>query len=151
MRDGVQHVQKLIGQEILSPYELHYPEVIKRCSEILPDLSPISTYAELKRIEGRFERRIEEDATDLWRLLFDMGILGRVLPQSDAGTVPEHSPERYCYGAFHFNSETDFGLATDAEYCFHPAFSGAFGMHRRDGDTRMVYPANIDMLTLAQS
>jgi hypothetical protein len=150
LREGVNHVQRLVAQEILSPYELHFPEVIQRCSEILPDLSPICTYAELKRNEGRFARRIEEDATDLWRLLFDMGIIGRVLPQADAGELP-HLPERYCYGAFHFNSQTDFGLATDAEYCFHPAFSGAFGMHRRNGDTRMVYPANIDMPTLRKA
>lgn len=150
LRDGVAEIQTLVANEILYPYRVQYPILIQRCSEILPDLSPICSFADLKRVESRFNRRIEDDISDLWRVLFDIGILGRVIPPRDAGPLPQ-SPERYCYGAFHFNSQTDFGMATDSEYCFHPAFTGAFGMHRRDGDLRMVYPAHVELLSLERN
>ena len=38
--------------------------------------------------------------------------------------------------------------SSQCEYCFHPVFSRAFGMVRPDNEKRVVYPANVDMLTI---
>jgi hypothetical protein len=77
--------------------------------------------------------------------MFEMGILGRSTTKSGDLSTPPMDESRYCYGQFHFNADSGFGLATDGEYCFHPIFARYYGMARRKAEQRVVYPANIDL------
>ena len=149
IRDGVAHVQRIIATQILDRYERIYPKLITMCREVLPDLNPICGYNELRKIEGRFRNRIEDDVVALWDTLFQVGVIGRVAGDGALRDTTEQLPERYCYGNFHFNMDAAFGMATDGSYCFHPVFSRAFGIVRRTADKRVVYPANVDMVTLS--
>ncbi|MGZ8937016.1 MAG: P-loop ATPase, Sll1717 family [Halobacteriota archaeon] len=148
IREGINHVQQIIAMQILYPYERLYPKLIAACREILPDLDPICSFNNLKKIEGRFKRRIEDDVISVWTTLFQMGVIGLVGEHSSVRSSSGWQSERYCYGHFHFNIDGSFGMATDSEYCFHPVFRRAFGIVRRGSDNRVVYPANIDMITL---
>ncbi|MES0490580.1 MAG: hypothetical protein ABUK01_11335 [Leptospirales bacterium] len=145
IKQGVQNTQKLIAQQILDPYEKFYPKLLLQCNKILPDLDPINSYNDLKRIKRRFNRVIEDDITSVWETLFEMGVIGRSMNNISTNHDSEIKKQRYCYGQFHYNIEGSFGLATDGEFCFHPVFSRYFGMSRRNGDKRVVYPANIDL------
>jgi hypothetical protein len=140
IRSGIIAVQKVIAAQILLPYEHLFPKLLAQCRTILPDLNPICDYGHLRKVEGRFKRQIEEDVTSVWTSLFEMGVLGRSIGHDGSAAT-----DRYCYGQFHFNIDGAFGLATDGEFCFHPVFSRAFGMTRRNGDKRVVYPAHIDL------
>lgn len=142
IRDRAIHAQKTIADQILHLYQKVYPKLIAACREILPDLNPICSFSELKKIEKRFKQRIEDDIISVWETLFQMGVIGIAINSQPAS-------DRYCYANFHFNNDRAFGMATDSEYCFHPVFSRAFGIPRRNtGDRRVVYPANIEMVTL---
>jgi len=143
---GVSDAQRIIADQIFAPYKLLYPKLLAQGKKILPDLEPICSYQALRQIEGRFARLIEEDVTSVWQTWYEMGVLGR---STGVKGDTHHSSARnasFCYGQFHFNAEMDFGFATDGEYCFHPVFSRAFGMIRRnDNNRRVVYPANINL------
>jgi hypothetical protein len=145
IRSGVSSVQKLIANQILLPFEHLYPELLNLCRNILPDLGPICDFTTLRKMEGRFHRRIEEDVGSVWSKLFEMGVLGRSTGRDGTNSPELENSDRYCYGQFHFNIDGSFGLATDGEYCFHPVFSRAFGMVRRNSDKRVVYPARIQL------
>ena len=145
IREGVAAVQKLIARQILDPYEQIFPKLLAQCRAVLPDLDPICDFNRLRKMERRFDRVIEDDVGSVWHALFEMGILGRSSGKSGSDSQSPVAEERYCYGQFHFNIDGAFGLATDGEYCFHPVFSRAFGILRRNGDRRVVYPAHIDL------
>jgi hypothetical protein len=146
---GVRHVQKLIAHDVLYHYEQIYPRFIAVCRETLPELEPICTYAQLQKLHRRMAGRIEDDIPSAWEKLFQMGVLGRSERYLQSSSRSFAEGDRYCYGMFHFNSDSALGLASDGEYCFHPVFSRAFGIARRTGDSRVVYPANVDMVTLS--
>jgi hypothetical protein len=148
IRDGVTHVQEIIAMQILDPYMRLYPRLITACRELLPDLNPISSFSDLAKLERRFKHNIEEDIGSVWGKLFQMGVLGRAVEPVRGGDSHSGQSDRYRYGQFHFNIDGAFGMATHGEYCFHPVFSRAFGMSRREDDRRVVYPANIDLITL---
>jgi hypothetical protein len=145
VRKGVSSAQPLIAKQILLPYEQLYPKLLAQCRRILPDLDPICEFSDLRKAEGRFDRLVEEDVLSVWSSLFEIGILGRSTDRTGTNSHDLAKDERYCYGQFHFNIDGAFGLATDGEYCFHPVFTRAFGMVRRNGDKRVVYPAHIDL------
>jgi hypothetical protein len=145
VREGVRDSQRLIASQILHPYEQLYPKLLAACRTILPDLDPICSSAVLRKNQGRFLRKIEDDIGSVWETLFKMGVLGRSTAQTGTHSHKIEVNDRYCYGQFHFNIDGSFGLATDGEYCFHPVFSRAFGMIRRSNDKRVVYPAHIDL------
>jgi len=147
--DGVMHVQKLIAHDVLYHYEQIYPRFIAVCRETLPELEPICTYSQLQKLERRMSSRIEDDIPSTWEKLFQMGVIGRAERLMSNSAQPAAVGSRYCYGMFHFNSDSALGLASDGEYCFHPVFSRAFGIVRRNNDRRVVYPANVDMVTLS--
>lgn len=145
VRDGITSVEKLIAKQILSPYEQIYPRLLAQCRSILPDLDPVCDYAALRKVESRFDRVVEEDVGSVWHTLFDIGVIGRSVGKAASDTVIGAGDERYCYGQFHYNIAGSFSMPTDGEFCFHPVFSRAFGMLRRNGDKRVVYPAHIDL------
>jgi hypothetical protein len=146
LKQGVSHAQKLIAHDILYHYEQIYPRFVSVCRETLPELEPICKYGQLHKLERRMTSRIEEDIPSVWDKLFQMGVIGRVDREIPIGSTAEAGNDRYCYGVFHFNSDSALGLATDGEYCFHPVFSRAFGIVRRGSDRRVVYPAKVDMV-----
>ena len=149
IREGVSDAEKLIARQVLVPFYKIYPDLITTCEDILPDLAPVCSFNDLRKIERRFAHRVEEDVTNIWRTLFSMGVLGKVV-----GAVTDRPQfvrgDRYCLAHFHYNIEGAFGLSTHEEYCFHPVFSRHFGMVRSGSDDRRaVYPANVELITLA--
>lgn len=146
IRDGITSVERLIADQILMPFEQIYPKLLRQCRMILTDLNPICDYKALQKIEGRFHRQIEDDISSVWHTLFDIGILGRSTSRSGWDTHEDAQDDRYCYGQFHFNLDGAFSLPTHGEFCFHPVFTRAFGIVRRDtADRRVVYPAHINL------
>lgn len=145
IRDGITSVEKLIARQILMPYEQIYPKLLAQCRKVLPDLEPVCDRSDLNSVENRFDRLIEEDVGSVWHKLFEIGIIGRSTNQGGSEQPHATAESRYCYGQFHFNIDGEFSLPTDGEFCFHPVFSRAFGIIRRNGDKRVVYPANIDI------
>jgi hypothetical protein len=145
IRDGITAVEKLIAKQILMPYEQIYPKLLCQCKSILPDLGPICDRNALRRTENRFHRLIEDDVGSVWHTLFEIGILGRSTHRNGSDTQHASRDERYCYGQFHYNIDGAFSLPTDGEFCFHPVFSRAFGILRRNKDNRVVYPADIGL------
>jgi hypothetical protein len=149
IRSGVLDAEKLIAQQVLVPFYKIYPDLISSCEDILPDLSPVCTYNDLRKIERRFSHRIEEDVRSIWRTLFAMGVLGKIVNEGRTETAGAPKDARYCLATFHYNIEGTFGLETQEEYCFHPVFSRHFGISRKNtADRRAIYPANVDMITL---
>lgn len=146
---GVSDAERLISQQVLVPFYKIYPNLLSSCEDILPDLAPICSFNDLRRIERRFNRRVEEDIGNVWRTLFGMGILGKVVSGDDTEPPAFIRGHRYCLANFHYNIEGAFSLSSRDEYCFHPVFSRHFGLSRdRVGDRRAVYPANVDFITL---
>jgi len=148
IRTGISTTQQLIARQILTPFEQVFPKLLAQCKKVLPDLNPICDYQALKRSEGRFDRLIEDDVASVWDKLFEMGIMGRSTGMSGTDDHSVERNDRYCYGQFHYNIDGAFGFATDGEFCFHPVFSRAFGMVRRNADKRVVYPAHIDLTNI---
>lgn len=145
VKQGVALTQKVIAKQILDPYEQIYPKLLAQCRTVLPDISLICDFNSLRRAEKRFDRLIEDDIASVWHVLFEIGILGRSTGKTGSDIHTLIPNDRYCYGQFHFNTDSAFGLATDGEFCFHPVFSRAFGISRRTKDLRVVYPANINL------
>lgn len=141
---GTADAEKIIAQHVLFPFMRIYPGLLSCCEDILPDLSPVCTLSMLNKVQSRFRRRIEADVTNVWKTMFDMGILGRVVHSVE--TTAEG--DRYHFGQFHYNIDGTFGLANADRYCFHPIFTRHFGITRKNGDKLSVYPANVDMVTL---
>jgi hypothetical protein len=148
IREGVGDAEKLIAQQVLVPYYKIYPDLIAACEDILPDLGPVCTFDDLRKVERRFKNRVEEDVRNVWRALFAMGVLGKVVHASDS--APDYvRSSRYCLAQFHYNIEGSFGLSDKSEYCFHPVFSRHFGVTRKNSDDRKaVYPSNVDIPAL---
>jgi len=140
---GVSHTQRFIYEQVFHLYKQMYPRLIRACHEVLPDLTRVFTYAEMDRVNGRFKQRIEDDVESVWHVLYDIGVIGRVVTAEEQGTTAA-----YCYGQFHFNSDMAFARATGSEYCFHPVFCQAFGVLPRQGDPRAVYPSKLDLRDL---
>jgi hypothetical protein len=145
IRDGISAVERQIAHQILMPYEQLYPKLVAQCRIILPDLEPISDFSSLRKIEARFDRLIEDDVGSIWHKLFEMGVIGRSVAKSGSDSPKTELDDRYCYGQFHFNIDGAFSVPTDGEFCFHPVFSRALGLIRRNGDNRVVYPAHINL------
>jgi hypothetical protein len=153
IREGISHIQPFIAQQILYPYNHIYPELITTCKEILPQLNPICSFSDLSKVERRFPKAIEEeDVYSVWDTLFHIGMIGRVVKPTSNEIIQVGSSDgdRYCYGQFHFNIDGSFGMSTDNDYCFHPIFSMTFGLVRQKDDKRVVYPANVDMITITR-
>jgi hypothetical protein len=149
MREGVGEAEELIARHILKPYLSKYPRLLDACADILPDLNPICSNSDLAKIGRRFKSRHEEEITNVWKTLYLMGVLGRVVDAPTSEVPPEMRSARYCFGEFVFNGAPSLGLATDQTYCFHPVFTRFFRIPRRDtDDKRVVYPANTEMVVL---
>ncbi len=149
IREGISDAEKLIAQQVLVPYYKIYPDLIATCEDVLPDLSAVCTFNELRKIERRFSRRVEDDVRNVWRTLFAMGVIGKVVPASSQSAGSDRLSSRYCLAQFHYNIDGSFGLSADAEYCFHPVFTRHFGIARKNGDDRRaVYPANVELMTI---
>jgi len=144
IRLGTADAERILAQQVLVPFMRIYPDLIASCEDILPDLSPVCDLSALNKIQRRFARRVEPDIANIWKTLFDMVILGRVVEGQDAGPVGQ----RYHLGQFHYNIDGAFGLSSSDRYCFHPIFTRHFGINRRNGDRLSVYPANVDLVTL---
>jgi len=142
--DAVSEAELRIAEQILYPYSVLYPNLLAACQQVLADLTPICTFAELMKARSRMSRRIEPDVFDLPRTFFQMGILGRVEESGTENDAAGEDQPRYAYAKFYFNTFGDIGYPTEATYCFHPVFSKYFGMQRKkDGDWRFVYPADV--------
>jgi hypothetical protein len=148
IREGITNIQGFIANQILIPYRKIYPNLIEWCYANLPELKPICSFSELIKLEKRCRvGTVEDDIGSIWHTLFRMGVIG--IADTENSTNTAHS-KRYCYGYFHYNIDGAFALQSKGEYCFHPVFSRAFGIRRekKNPDTRVVYPANINLETI---
>lgn len=149
MREGVSDAEDLIARHILQPYFVKYPRLLDACSDILPDLNPICSNSDLVKIGRRFKGRHEDEINNVWKTLYQMGVIGRVVEGHPSEIPIEMRSARYCFGEFVFNGAPSLGMANDQNYCFHPVFTRFFRIPRRDtDDRRVVYPSNTEMVML---
>ncbi|MFO1037093.1 MAG: hypothetical protein U1E45_09640 [Geminicoccaceae bacterium] len=136
IKNGIADRERIVATDILALYRTLYPDLVKELRKTLPDLQPVFTYGELDKTTNRMNVN-ELDQYDLWRVLFQIGIIGKV----------EEETDRYFEANFYFNTNGNIGFASDARYCLHPLFSKFFDVVRRDGHSRkVVYPKGIEMI-----
>ncbi len=142
VRSAIEQTETELARHILHPYNTVYPLLLQACDNVLPELPVVCTKSDLDRVGSRFNRRIEDDIVDPWRVLFDIGVIGYV-EENPSGRVLEG--ERYVYGYFKFNSPSPIAFRNDALYCVHPLFSRLWSMSRSsEHRAKCVYPANIE-------
>ena len=113
----------------------------------LPDVSPVCSFKELDGALRRLSRVDGLRSEEIWQILYEAGVIGRVVESVGTGHARETS--RYVFGRFHFVDGGLVGAATDARYCFHPVFSRYYGLFRRaDSDNRAVYPDKVGTISL---
>lgn len=147
--EGIKEAEMRISDQILTPYKAIFPILLDACSSVLPEVEPICRFKSLKGVEERFKLRIDEEVFSVSQTLFQMGVLGKVVP--NAGQRPAYiKTSRYALAEFCFNSySSSLSCQQDDEVCFHPVFSRTFGMKRSDPDEkRVIYPAGVDFVAL---
>jgi hypothetical protein len=137
---AVEESEEILVANILAPYRTIYPKLIEACDSILPNMSPICSNSDLDKVASQFKGRVEDDVSDPWRTLYEIGILGEA--QRENGKCVE--TERYIYAHFKFNSVQQINFSNTGTYCFHPLFSKKWGMmHNRRNGMKLVYPAAV--------
>ena len=142
VRKAVEKTETELAKHVLLPYQTVFPQLIRACRSVLPELPPICEKSDLDRLGSRFKGRIEEDVFDVWETLYDIGILGYV---DEDPTVADIDYNRYVYGYFKFTSTSPIAFRNDCQYCIHPLFSRLWSLKRPAGSAlKFVYPANIE-------
>lgn len=135
---GVSEAEELIAEEILKPYQFVYQKINKELKNTMGDLPPIFSYGKLQKCLSRISKKIDIDNYELTRILFQMGIIGRVRR--------DQKNEIYTNGDFFFNFSGNISFSGDDILCFHPIFSRFFNCNRRrNGDKRLIYPNGITL------
>ena len=134
---GIHETEELICEQMLSPYKVLYPLLLENLPRVIADLGPIATYQEVNKVLGRLKGLTEVEPHQMWNILYEIGILGRI--EGGIGTG------RYSYARFHFVEGGQIGAATDALYCFHPTFSRYYGLIRKGAHKDdIVYPDGVE-------
>lgn len=140
--DGVEKAEIEIARQVLNPYNLIYPKLVKACKPVLSNMPPICDASHLRKFGSRFKGRIEPDIDDVWETLYEMGVIGIIDPQNYKLTPNE---AMYVRANFIFNSEEQFSLNDARKYCLHPIFSKFFGTNRELGECQIaVYPDRVE-------
>lgn len=137
---GVAEGERKVARQVLKPYVDIYPRLIASCEELLANLPPICGESDLDKLRTRFKQRVEDDIADMWRKLYEIGVIGMVEPQDYKGDTSEG---KYVLAKFHFNSSSNFGKTDRRSYCVHPIFSKYFGLTRADSNMMAVYPKDL--------
>jgi hypothetical protein len=138
--NGVAEGEKLVARQVLKPYQDVYPLLIAACEELLANLPPICTESDLDKLRSRFKMRVEDDVIDIWRKLFDIGVIGMIEPTDYIDNIING---KYIYAKYCFNTSDNFGKSNRRHYCVHPIFVKYFGLVRGNGNKVAVYPKNI--------
>lgn len=139
---GIRETEELICDQMLSPYKVLYPLLLENLPRVIADVGPIATYQEINKVLGRLKGLTEVEPHQMWNILYEIGMLGRMEERSEDGT---DASSRYRYARFHFVEGGQIGAATDALYCFHPTFSRYYGLIRRgEHKVAIVYPSGVE-------
>lgn len=136
---GIRSCEEEIAREIFVPYEPIYREIQQLLNKSLGHLPPIFTYGDLDRSVTRIKGLLGMEDYELIRLLYEMGIIGRLLKMDQATIDPKYA--MYTMANFFYNSPGNISFSGSDVLCFHPAFSTFFNASRnRNGDARVIYP-----------
>lgn len=139
--DAVRETEPIIADQILSPYETLYPNLVAACNEHLVNMQPIFQDSELRAVTNRLIKSVRHETEVPWQVLFSMGVIGYC---DDLDNINKSSV--YQYGRFHYNSAAGITLGNNRTYCIHPVFSGTWGL-RPDGAAqthKYIYPTDVE-------
>lgn len=140
--NGVAEAERQVAEQILKPYRDLYPQLVNSAKLVLANLPPICGESDLDEVGTRFKDRVEKDVYDVWRKLYEIGILGMI--ENDDYVVQISDAQKYIYAHFHFNSNLGFGKTKRRRYCIHPIFSRHLGLTRGDDCPPLaIYPKNV--------
>ena len=128
-----------LADQILSPYEAIYPDLLTASRRVLPELHPVCSYSQLSRLGARLRKMCGHEVDDPWEALYKIGVIGFVEDQEE-----RYRSNLYAYGAFHFNSLRPITFSNNRSYCVHPVFSGTWKLKRDDPAMKCVYPADVE-------
>jgi hypothetical protein len=124
LRRGVAEVEETLVQEIFAAYHSVYPRAAAVCKACLPELQHKFSIGDLERVfrtQGKKTMESDEFA-DFKRMLIEMGIIGRVLEDS----------ERYIQGEFEYTVPHQLVSSTDDMLCLHPLFTEVYSAKTRE-------------------
>jgi hypothetical protein len=134
---AIEENEAALGRQILKPYLPVYKELILACEDVLSELPPICTLAELHSVGRRMRKTVSLETDNPWKTLYEMGVIGYIDPDQ------ANRSAYYEYGLFHFNSAYPIRFANHIRYCVHPLFSGAWRLQRKP-NMKFIYPSKID-------
>ncbi len=144
IKKSVSYWETDFGTSVLKPYEKLYGKLLAAVEDVMPELPLFFSLADMDRLGHRFKDRIEEEISNPWELLYQMGVVGFVGRNSNDVQVDPDS-ERYVYAYFCYNSTTPISFANHRVYCVHPLFSKRWQMKRPEAyKEKFVYPANVE-------
>lgn len=141
IKAAIDDVEPDLIDQIISPYQSIYPDLIDELESVLPELNSIFFMDELDSVSARFSKKVKELTPDIRSTLFQIGIIG----YSDGDNIDEITGVRYVYGRFHYNSNQVITFSKGRVYCVHPLFSGAWRMRKEGAADAFVYPAGVSV------
>lgn len=135
---GIAAIEGSIAEEIFSAYQAIYPNAREACDRAIPELPRKFKHGDLLRVFTRFARKAlpEFDLYDFRRMLIEMGIVGRVIGET----------EQYIQGLFEYTLPHRLVVGTSDEMCLHPIFSaGRVKLPAKAGLPKPVYPFGSDI------
>ncbi len=151
---GVSNAEKIICPNVCVPYQSIYPEILSLVRIFCQQLPSFFGYKELSKMANVLGRQLIDPIADRQigrdgaaRLLFNMGIVGRIEGGKEGGRIGKYEETRYSYtSGYSHSSEGVPELSDRYEYCLHPAFSGLYEARDRNrGDKRLSYPEGVEV------
>jgi hypothetical protein len=148
IRNAISEAEKSSVKDVLDPYRDAYPALVENLQSSVSGagLSPIfHGSSDIKKFAG-LARAAGLTKPELLAKLFSMGVIGYL----DEGDGSRGLSDYYHYARFHFNSTSEFSFNPEYRYCFHPIFSGAFGLRTVENHAifgMFIYPCDMEYLT----
>lgn len=135
---GIAAIEGSIAEEIFSAFQAIYPNARDACDRAIPELPRKFRHGDLHRVFTRFARKVlpEFDLYDFRRMLVEMGIVGRVIGET----------EQYTQGLFEYTLPHRLVVGTSDEMCLHPIFSAGRAKPETKGSaSKPIYPFGSDI------
>lgn len=142
IKQAVLNNERSVARELLVPYVNIFPTLsdIENLRKFFDGLPPIVNGERLFKCIKSFEQTLSGESETVLRSLFHMGVIGFI----DQEETNKRKSKFYAYANFSHNYDGEIEIHKDINYCFHPIFSGALGLHRNRVDGMpYIYPARI--------
>jgi GTPase SAR1 family protein len=134
IRLGIAAIEETLVQEIFVAYKTVYPRAEEVCKNCIPELQHKFSIGDLERVFRSHGKKAmyNDEFLDFKRMLIEMGIIGRILPDNF------NDSQRYFRAEFEYTVPHKLVSSTDDMLCFHPLFTEVFSA--KTDDKKPVYP-----------